>query len=133
MEKSRVPIPPGFQPASQENTPISRYIPAAGEVRGQGSKVPAGVSGEPLRRLLRRCPRLPTPLGTAQSRQAGLAEQGHERGPLGTDSQPLLGLLPQSPGTNHGTGGKGVLSVWEGLGRGLGPRKERQASGGGRF
>lgn len=97
-------------------------------------KVPVCVNGEVGRgRLLRRCPHLPTLPGTAQSHQAELSEQGPGQGPLGTGSQPHLGLLPQSQEINYGTGKKRVLSVWEDPGRGLGLRKMRQSSSGGRF
>lgn len=97
----------------RENYPrLSRYIPAVGEVRGQGMKVPVCVSGEVgSAGLFRRCPLLPTQPGTAQSHQAALSEQGPGQGPLGTGSQPHPALLPQSQETSCGTGEKEVLSV----------------------
>lgn len=75
-------------------------------------KVPACVNGEAGRgKLFRRCPHLPTQPGTAQSHRAALSEPGPGQGPLGTGSQPRLGLLPQSQETNCGPGEKEVLSV----------------------
>lgn len=74
-------------------------------------KVPACVNGEVTGELFRRSRLLPIQPGTAQSHRAVLSEQGPGRGPLGTGSQPHLGLLPQSQETNYGTEEKGVLSV----------------------
>ena len=97
-------------------------------------KVPVCVNGQLGRgRLFRRCPHLPIQPGTALSHQAALSEQGPGRDPHGTGSRPHLGLHPQPQETNYGTGEKGVLSVWERLGRGLGLRKMRQSSSGGHF
>lgn len=114
-KREPLPQPPTWIPAwaAGRMTPyLPRYIPAVGEVRGQGMKVPVCVNGEVDRgRLFRRCPHLPTQPGTAQSHQAVLSEQGPGRGPLGTGSQPHLGLLPQSQETNYGTKEKGELSV----------------------
>lgn len=114
-EESLFPTPHSWIPAWAVGRTIpylSRYIPAVGEVRGQGMKVPVCVNGEVGRgKLFRRCPLLPTQPGTAQSHQAVLSEQGPGQGPLGTGSQPHLGLLLQSQETNYGTGEKGVLSV----------------------
>lgn len=63
--------------AGGRTTPLlSRYIPAIGEVRGQGMKVPVCEWGGEQKQAVRRCPPLPTQLGTAQSRQAALFEQG---------------------------------------------------------
>lgn len=76
-EKRPSSPPPGFQPG-QEGEPLrlSRYIPAVGEVRGQGVKVPVCAWGGGHKWVVRRCPLLPTRQGTAQSHQAALFEQG---------------------------------------------------------
>lgn len=75
-ERTSSPLPwiPAW--AVGRTTPhLSRYIPAVGEVRGQGMKVPVCGWGGGQKRAVRRCPLLPTQLGTAQSRRAALFEQ----------------------------------------------------------